>query len=592
MTILQPYLFIFCSCLLWIISLFFLHQKYSIKHVFVVLLMGLYTIFSFWNLGTLSFPQTTWQSKQDQQSITFQIQDESPTYHQIITIYGERQFDPDQEDQIGLEGTNVYGSFDQENWVQLGTLYNVGIYRYQQLSGKFHFPYIRFTFLKQNQTCTEIGFLNQDTKQFLPIRIVNNSIDDLDQDTLIDEQTKLVAYPTYQDEFYFDEVYHVRNAYEIAHQTPMYDYVHPLLGTSFIALFIHWFGFAPFIFRLPGVLCGIFAIPLFYLLSKKCFEKAWIANFATTIFTFDFMHMTTSRIATLEPFSIIWIITMYYFMLCFTRSNLRKLTFQQQLKPLFFCGLCLSFGLATKWTVAYSAIGLAILFFQHVITQYFPFQPNDWKILVKLCLCCIGIFIVMPITIYCLSFAWIPFSQGYSIQQIFQQNIAMFNYHVHLTATHPYQSSWYHWLLNIRPVWYHYSIDQHQFVHTIACFSHPLFILFAITSIPLLVKDAFKQKKIAQFILIALGTTFLPWLLITRSTFAYHFYPSSLFFILSLSYACQWFYHRFPTKKYLIGIYLIIYFLIFLLYYPILSGLPVTQSYLKALELLPTWYWG
>jgi hypothetical protein len=49
---------------------------------------------------------------------------------------------------------------------------------------------------------------------------------------LIDEQDKLILHPTYLNQAYFDEIYHPRNAWEIATGHIMYATVHPLFGTT------------------------------------------------------------------------------------------------------------------------------------------------------------------------------------------------------------------------------------------------------------------------------------------------------------------------------------------------------------------------
>ena len=49
---------------------------------------------------------------------------------------------------------------------------------------------------------------------------------------IIDEQDKVPLVPTYYEQSYFDEVYHARNAWEIANGQRMYATVHPLFGTN------------------------------------------------------------------------------------------------------------------------------------------------------------------------------------------------------------------------------------------------------------------------------------------------------------------------------------------------------------------------
>ena len=77
-----------------------------------------------------------------------------------------------------------------------------------------------------------------------------------------------VISPTYYDQAYFDEIYHVRNAWEIANGQYMYASVHPLLGTNIIALSIHLFGMNPLAWRLPGAIAGVVMLPVLYGILK------------------------------------------------------------------------------------------------------------------------------------------------------------------------------------------------------------------------------------------------------------------------------------------------------------------------------------
>ena len=100
---------------------------------------------------------------------------------------------------------------------------------------------------------------------------------------LIDEHDKLVLHPTYYDQSYFDEIYHPRNAWEIANGQDMYATVHPLFGTNTMALFIKLFGMSPFVWRLPGALFGVFMIPLMYGIARRLFRKTSIATIALNL---------------------------------------------------------------------------------------------------------------------------------------------------------------------------------------------------------------------------------------------------------------------------------------------------------------------
>ena len=91
---------------------------------------------------------------------------------------------------------------------------------------------------------------------FLPLTVYSSNPEGTyDPQLVIDEQSKLKIDPLYLNETYFDEIYHVRNAQEIAEGQVMYAFVHPLLGTQVIAFFIKLLGNNP----LRGDLAGFFS---------------------------------------------------------------------------------------------------------------------------------------------------------------------------------------------------------------------------------------------------------------------------------------------------------------------------------------------
>ena len=83
---------------------------------------------------------------------------------------------------------------------------------------------------------------------------------------------------------------------------------------------------------------------------------------------------------------------------------------------------------------------------------------------------------------------------------------------------------------------------------------------------------------------------FLPWVLVSRCTFLYHYFPSLWFAVAALALAAAHFYGRRPTlvKGLCIGL-AVAAGLFFVCYYPVISGLPVAESYVNALRILPSW---
>ena len=586
------------------------YPKYTKKDIRnLILITGCYAIVSLWKLGSTTFPTTTWQptSSTGSQDVVFKLTDDT-TFNAIYTIYGEGDNNSNSDTyQLGTEGMIIYGSNDNETWEQITTLEKGSIYQYQIIEGNWDYEYVWLHSSNKNNSLTEFALRNLESTGFVSLEVSLDGASDSQYPAtlLIDEQDKLVLTPTYEDESYFDEIYHPRNAWEIANGQDMYATVHPLLGTNIMALFIKLFGMSPFVWRLPGAIFGILLIPLFYVIARRLFKKTTLATIAGVLLACDFMHLTTSRIGTLEPFSVFWILVMFYFMIRYIQMSWYDTPFLKQFKYLALCGISMGIAIATKWTACYSAVGLAILLFGYFGIQYMDYQKNKKKnkqlvalfpkrLAVTIGLCFV-FFIGIPIIIYVLSYMPDKVWKGdsWSIANVWKQCLYMYNYHSKLQATHPYSSTWNQWLFDIRPIWYYNGYDSNGYQHTISCFSNPLMTWMAIGSILFTLVDGIRAKKLSSGVIcIGYITALAPWIIITRCVFAYHFYPTSFFAILSIVYLFSYLWDMGKVGKSVVIIYIVVYILLFLAFLPATAGFATTNSYIKSIEWFSTWYFG
>lgn len=583
----------------------------------VSLITACYAVVSLWRLGTPVFFRTTWQPQKAGQQIIFELPGETH-FDAVYSIYceGDNNSNPATY-QLSMEGMILEGSDDLEQWSQITVFPQKGIYQYLITSGDWDYHYVRLRCPDKNGTLSEIGFRAYGGSVFLPVRVYEDEYADsvYPASLVIDEQSVLTIEPSWYDESYFDEVYHPRNAWEIANGQYMYASVHPLLGTCIIALFIRLFGFSPLVYRLPGALFGIMLLPLFHAVLKQIFRNSSYAFLGTLFLACDFMHLTTSRIATLEPFSVFWILLMYYWMIRYYKSSFYK-DFKGSLKLLLYCGIAMGLGIATKWTACYSAVGLAILLFtnlfhrfseyrhavkalkdnpeeqdssllyiRNVFPRYF-FQTIGW---------CFLFFIGIPLLIYFVSY--IPtkvWRDGWSVRNVIRQIVYMYKYHINLTATHPYQSMWYQWLLDARPIWYFGRATRDGFYNSIACFSNPLLCWAGLPSFLLVVYDAVVHRnKNAWIILTGYLTAFLPWVtLVERCVFAYHFYPTSFFMIMAVVYAGRRLVKLNQNFAWVVTAFAMAVVIVFVIFLPVTAGFTTTTAYIKLLEWLPGWWFG
>ena len=105
----------------------------------------------------------------------------------------------------------------------------------------------------------------------------------------------------------------------------------------------------PFAWRLPGVLFGIGMLPLLFHILCLLFRERTYARFGTVLFAAEFMHLTTSRIATLEPMSVFFILLMTDRMIQYCRMSFYDRTLLETLLVLLRCGIDMGLAIAVKW---------------------------------------------------------------------------------------------------------------------------------------------------------------------------------------------------------------------------------------------------
>lgn len=399
---------------------------------------------------------------------------------------------------------------------------------------------------------------------------------------------------------YFDEIYHARTAYEMVHHLYCYENTHPPLGKIFIALGTLIFGMNPFGWRFMGTLFGVLMLPVLYLFTKKAFSKTWISIATTLLFAFDFMHFVQTRIATIDVFVTFFIILAYYFMYCYTRKSFYDTDLKKTFIPLGLCGIAMGLSWACKWTGIYASVGLAILFFATMWQRFQEyryaeknpnretdgivhdeivktFRPKFFKTIGF----CLIFFIAIPVGIYILSY--LPFSDGTGhslIRQVVDNQFSMFSYHSGLEATHPYSSMWYEWPLIKRPIFYYSGDYSETLSEGISSFGNPLVWWVGIPAFFfMLYRAVMREDRKSRFFVIGFLSQYLPWVLIGRVVFIYHFFPSVPFITLMIGYSMMVITEERPKmKKWMFG-YVAAAIVLFAMFYPVLTGIAIEPGY-------------
>ncbi len=407
-----------------------------------------------------------------------------------------------------------------------------------------------------------------------------------DTPELVDEQALVPQRPNFLNSAYFDEIYHARTAWEHLHGVEPYEITHPPLGKLIIGLGITLFGMTPFGWRFSGTFFGVLMLPVLYVFAKKLFGGRTAPAACTALLATDFMHFVQTRIATIDTYAVFFILLMYLFMFLFVSEGRKR--------DLALCGLFFGLGAASKWTCFYAGAGLAVIWLIWVLKESRDGRL-DSRGFVRNALFCVVFFVLLPCLIYYLSYLPYGIAKGKAnvlsadyLRIVLDNQRYMFRYHSQLVATHPYSSHWYQWLLDIRPILYYLDYLPDGRIVSFGAFVNPVLCWGGLLSLFVLGYLAIARRdRASAYILLGYLAQLLPWVLVPRLTFAYHYFPCTVFLALSLGRCFDLMVRNLRRGKLVVCCFAALSLAVFVLFYPCLAGLPVERGILRSW--LPTW---
>lgn len=165
----------------------------------------------------------------------------------------------------------------------------------------------------------------------------------------------------------------------------------------------------------------------------------------------------------------------------------------------------------------------------------------------------------------------------------------MFSYHKDTVFEHPYSSEWYEWIFSRKSLLDAISTNEDGWVSSIATVAGPVVCW---GGIPALLYQiylwALKKDLCAKYLVMAYAAELVPWMFIHRTVFIYHYMPCLNILALMIPYSV----YRMKLKRenrWIVGISILA-VVLFVLFYPELSGLHVPREYVDGvLEWLPGW---
>ncbi|MBF0318191.1 MAG: glycosyltransferase family 39 protein [Nitrospirae bacterium] len=577
--------------------------------------IAIFTIFNlaimYYGLGSSSTPETFWTASDKGKSVYIDFGAERQIGRVcIFNGIGEGIFE-------------MRYSLDFTVWQQTETLKQKAVFQWQCQDTNLKGRYVMLTANVPGAMLNEIGFFEKNAKTPLPIKsampfepIASAALSNQSPvEHLVDEQDTVPLAPSYTNGTYFDEVYHARTAYEYLHGLPVYETTHPPLGKVFIEAGIIAFGMNPFGWRVTGALFAAFIPGLIYVFGFRLFGQRRYALIASLLMTFDFMRFAQGRMATVDTYAVFFIILMYYYMYRYweaAATNKIDVFTKDARLYLGLSGLFFGLGVAVKWISIYAGGGLAVIFFASIAKRYIEFgklevpqkkrqgkkkQPAQQtpqlsiKALHSATLKAIQyaalFFILIPAVIYTLSYMPTVKYQGVAelLKTVRQSQTDMYDYHKNLNAEHPFSSNWYEWPIMKRPLWLYSGSPPEGQVQSIVSMGNPAVWWVGIVAVAVVLVAVLSGKQTGAglfIVLTGLCAQYLPWTAVPRLTFIYHFYASVPFMIFCITFCIKWLEQWRDGLRWLTYAYISVTVILFIAFYPILTGIPVSKAYVRA----------
>lgn len=465
--------------------------------------------------------------------------------------------------------------------------------------------YIRLEFASSTSIeLNEIAILDQDN-QMVPIAsIISEDDNGKDYTFLIDEQDIVTLPNTYMTETMFDEVYFTKTAQQYLNRQWPYEWTHPPLGKIIISAGIAVFGLNPFGWRIMGVLFGTLMIPVIFLLGKKMFDS-YIGGFsAAFLFTFDFLHFSEARLGITDTYVVFFSLLSHLFFFIYLSGVVKKGLKNTSVVSLFLSFVFFSLGFATKWLVLFGFLGglmmLVALRFSEVVRSKGDFS-NKLYTLFDHPYAYVVAFVFVSLCLYFVTY--VPdMLAGRTLMNVFEVQGAMYSYHAGpIGLDHPYSSPGWSWPIIGRPVWLYVSNLPGDLRSSVSLFGNPAVWWVGFAAIVALTGFAvyrvvvgLKSRRVpvfevpVAFLSVVFFAQWLPYAFVSRGLFLYHYYVNVPIICLGSAYFISKYWHN-RWMKVVAIIYFILVVALFVLFYPVISGMPVLSSVTESLRWFEQW---
>ncbi|MFN2586687.1 MAG: phospholipid carrier-dependent glycosyltransferase [Actinomycetota bacterium] len=343
-----------------------------------------------------------------------------------------------------------------------------------------------------------------------------------------------------------------------------------------------------FAWRLPGALAGALLPALVFLLALRLTGSLLVAGVATALMALEGLAFSMSRIATLDAQAAAhvagaWLAAVsVWFHAGRVASRAKGASRALGIAWLVATGIFLGLAIATKWVGVYSFGIIALLMAVDLIVR----RENGIGALfggpAVGAVAIAAAAVVLPLALYVASY--VPYlSLDHTFGDLVRLQKAMFDYHASLKEGHPYSSPWYGWPIGHRSVALYggSSGTENAAIWTIA---NPVVLVGGLWGMYVMARNAWRGRLLIPALLpLAAVSQYVPWILVSRAAFLYHYLPVVPFLAVALAWALAGRTRTSRFRSYEIGVVLASAAIVFAVTLPELDGWYVSPTYHSSL---------
>ncbi len=473
---------------------------------------------------------------------------------------------------------------------------------------------LRLTISGDGFDVNEVAVFGEDGKPIMPSQILlgqHKAVYPNPRDhPLFDEQSRITNDVHYRARTIWDEVHYARTAYEFSNGLQPDETTHPPFGKTLIALGVRLFDMTPFGWRFSCALFVSFLTVLAFVGGRWLTTNRVGAYVAAVLSVCELMYFNHGRWANVDTFLVVLLTAS---LLCLYRwVMLGHKTFDRPSIGWFFAsGVFLGLAAATKWNALF--IGFAIFVMLciaklNALNQAMHHQRAGAQgavagffkgdLLPSIGHWALG-FLVIPALMYYLAHfellqalpnkASIWTTDG--VRTFIEQQQHMWSFHADRDSTHSGSSLFFTWPIMWRPLWMYTPGGIAEGMHaSINMIGNPMIwwpgfiVMLGLAWVAVAGKD-----RTALFLAGVYFLQCLPWLVITRTMFIYHYYPFLPLVIWGIAYTASRMNYDHVAPRAVLAGYILLVIAAFAAYYPLLTAMPVPSGYVEALRLLDTW---